>query len=494
MESLNKNLIINLILSFIILLITLSIIDLLIKIYSNYDIKYLYYTVILGTAICAIVVIIKYVSNIKYNFLVFLLSTTFSVALGEIVLRYFGTTIDNRTKLEMVRDCRSEGKNCYPVAGGRLYFLEDEGTDIIVNGKRVYPITAGPANSDLVWSSETGVWDIFKSDEYGFRNPSGLLMNEKLIENALIGDSMTTGAAAMDGFLFADLVRKKNPSTVNLSVGGLGPIFQLGMIKDFLHDKKLKNVFWCYFEGNDLGNITKELYHHPFSRNYLKDDFYQTIKDIWPQVDKKIKQYVEDKYRKALVHAGLLKMDRVKYAFTKTELKRQVAANHLKRNEVDKQKINQIFTKLNIFNYLESTNNYVQRLILNMKKPERMKNDGLDIESKVRGGNKKIKFELFKKILIMAKKFVEQRGGKFIFVYLPAWERFNENELVGTLVFRNLILKFLEEKEIELVDIAKDFSLHKDPNSLFPFRKNGHYNDKGHKIVADGILKYLNNN
>ena len=64
MESFNKNLIINLILSFIILLITLSIIDLLIKIYSNYDIKYLYYTVILGTAICAIVVIIKYNTNI----------------------------------------------------------------------------------------------------------------------------------------------------------------------------------------------------------------------------------------------------------------------------------------------------------------------------------------------------------------------------------------------------------------------------------------------
>ncbi len=45
--------------------------------------------------------------------------------------------------------------------------------------------------------------------------------------------------------------------------------------------------------------------------------------------------------------------------------------------------------------------------------------------------------------------------------------------------------------QIPVIDIEPAFSAHEDPLSLFPFRRFGHYNEAGNRIVAATVLESL---
>ena len=40
-------------------------------------------------------------------------------------------------------------------------------------------------------------------------------------------------------------------------------------------------------------------------------------------------------------------------------------------------------------------------------------------------------------------------------------------------------------------DVSNTFDQHGDPLALFPFRRPGHYNESGHRLVADAVLAAL---
>ena len=56
----------------------------------------------------------------------------------------------------------------------------------------------------------------------------------------------------------------------------------------------------------------------------------------------------------------------------------------------------------------------------------------------------------------------------------------------------DIIIKTVNEIGIPLIDIHQEvFSKHNDPFSLFPFRRYGHYNSKGYKIIANKISEQI---
>ena len=73
------------------------------------------------------------------------------------------------------------------------------------------------------------------------------------------------------------------------------------------------------------------------------------------------------------------------------------------------------------------------------------------------------------------------------FIYLPEYKRYiskynNKNYLKIKNTIRNLNIRF--------IDIHKDvFMKSKNPLEFFPFNKNGHYNEKGYKLIANEIYK-----
>jgi hypothetical protein len=56
-------------------------------------------------------------------------------------------------------------------------------------------------------------------------------------------------------------------------------------------------------------------------------------------------------------------------------------------------------------------------------------------------------------------------------------------------VNRDEVLTIVRDVGIPLVDLDPTFQVHGDPLSLFPFRRAGHYNEVGHRLVAEAVLK-----
>jgi hypothetical protein len=44
---------------------------------------------------------------------------------------------------------------------------------------------------------------------------------------------------------------------------------------------------------------------------------------------------------------------------------------------------------------------------------------------------------------------------------------------------------------IPVIDIEPVCKAHKDPASLLPFRKPGHFNEEGHRLIAETVIKAI---
>ena len=98
--------------------------------------------------------------------------------------------------------------------------------------------------------------------------------------------------------------------------------------------------------------------------------------------------------------------------------------------------------------------------------------------------------DLFREILSQAKRRVDTWGGQLYFVYLPEWARYSDYTSWGKSE-RNRVLTMVESLGIPIVDIDPAFRATGDPLSLFPFRGLGHYNETGHRLVAEEVLRSL---
>ena len=104
--------------------------------------------------------------------------------------------------------------------------------------------------------------------------------------------------------------------------------------------------------------------------------------------------------------------------------------------------------------------------------------------------------DLFAKILAEAKSRADASNGKMYFVYLPSLARsakipLQPSALSTAIKQRERVLSIVNSQQIPIVDISRVFDAQKDPLSLFPFRKAGHYNEIGHRLVAEEVIKHL---
>ena len=93
----------------------------------------------------------------------------------------------------------------------------------------------------------------------------------------------------------------------------------------------------------------------------------------------------------------------------------------------------------------------------------------------------------FKTILKTTDQLVSSWGGFLYFVYLPS---IFYNSDHSEIKLRTFVLGTVADLGIPIIDIQDDvFRLHSDALSLFPYRRPGHYNAKGYRLVADTISR-----
>ena len=59
-------------------------------------------------------------------------------------------------------------------------------------------------------------------------------------------------------------------------MAGNGPLIEYASFKEFSRDKEINNLILFYYEGNDIGNLLKEIKDPILSKYYDYQNFSQT--------------------------------------------------------------------------------------------------------------------------------------------------------------------------------------------------------------------------
>jgi hypothetical protein len=387
--------------------------------------------------ICQLQSFIKVLLLVVVSFLLSLIVAEFvaSWIVAEprsVIARKNGLEYDDRSRLQVILNCRKTTENCFPSVPPNTFI----GRRLKVGESMLLPLS-GVANATVIGCNESGYYSTYETDKFGFRNPPGSWPDSVPIDLAFVGDSYTVGDCVNEGEYFADMLRESYAHVVNLAYGGNGPLFELAAIKEYLADREVRNVFWVYFERNDLSDLDR-VKNTDVLLEYLKPGFTQKLASRHREIDAATREYLNDRINEKVNGRAV------------------------------------IFPNL--------------RLLL-----WRIRHTQTD---PIKNIDSPMYYDLsvFRKILATAKQLVEKNGGRLVFVYLPEYERFNREVPSAPWSgagMKTEVLAMVSSLGIDLIDIEPAFLTVEDPVDLFPFRMQGHYNKQGYSIVADEIHKYL---
>ena len=360
--------------------------------------------------------------------------------------KQFEVEFDTRSKLEVIDDLRRQGVDAFPNVFPRSLLEEQEDgslrSAVRMDGVEILPL-AGISNKVTVLCNETGAYTMYYSDEHGFHNPAGIWSLDRL-DIAAVGDSFAHGACVTPDENFITLIRMRYPATLNLSMSGNGPLLELASLKEYLPRFRPKVVLWFYFEGNDLGELTRKI-KSPLLKSYLQGDFNQGLRARQEEIDEALVEYVEKE--------RILEIQRQKTAGQKT-WRDILAVEEILKLSALREKFGLVYGDALSNRETPSTVDAVNTL---------------------------------GEILSQAKASVEAWNGQLYVVYLPEWDRYARPEFANK--DRERVLRLLETLNIPVIDLHPAFQAQADPLSLFPFRRFGHYNKEGNRLVADTILR-----
>jgi len=297
----------------------------------------------------------------------------------------------------------------------------------------LFPL-GGISNKTIVTCNEGGYWAMYESDEHGFNNPKGQYKKDD-IDIVLIGDSFAEGYCVKSKEDIGSLLRSSGLSTINLGRAGSSSLLELSILKEYTEPIKPRIVLWLYYF--DMGELRREITSSLLLRYLNDEDFTQNLINRQDVIDAVLIESNEQKMRKE----------------NKTAVRKRIISSPAMQ-----------ILKLNGL-----------RKILKSKASESfLSTSDMHIT--------------FKRILKKAQKIISKWNGRFYFVFLTGFK----SSISDWSSESEKILEIVREMDIPVINIHKEvFSLHPDPLSLFPLRRSGHYNAEGYRLVAETILKRI---
>ena len=248
--------------------------------------------------------------------------------------------------------------------------------------------------------------------------------------------------------------KKTNFNSINLGIGGSGPLTSLGVLKEYGKYFQPKNIIYLFFEGNDLADLLRE--KNTFLVNYANNNFNQDLFNSTAELELFYKDY-EILYNKIL--PKLLQ----------------------KENELKNKPIMMIDNKVNLKEKLKD--------ILELQSLKKL----FIPKDYYFNKREKIDYKLFEKILLQMNSETKRWNGKFYFVYLPDWNRYNMNFSVSHYLLKKKIMKINEKNKFNFIDIDREFKKRNYDNiNIFNNSLYGHYTKKGFEIISDVIIEKIN--
>ena len=401
---------------------------------------YLKYYIIFSSSFLFWLVVLRLKIEIKIFFVILGISILFSLYAFELI-RFYNISIKNifleknielplkSEKLILIEKLIKKDKNTFPSITPSVFLDKDQ--------MELFPLS-GVSNATTVFCKEGPEFSIYKSDRYGFNNPDDNWDNK--VDYLFIGDSFAQGACVDEGKDIASQLRLlTGKKTLTLGMAGNGPLTELASLKEYVSDIKVKNIFWVYFERNDLDDLKKEKKNKVLIK-YLNDNFSQQLKNKQIKIDSLIKKIILDE-------------------------KKKLASNNLKGE------------------YLKNENVFQSIIRLKIVRDKLALDRGLNFEID----------PLFEKIIVHAKNFAELNKSNFYFIYLPDKESYKAHNLEKKNLYKkDEILNILKKNSINIIDIQSLlFAKEKDPISLFAERIYGHYSADTYSKIAKIIKNYL---
>lgn len=359
----------------------------------------------------------------------------------------WGVDVDTRTADEVLSSLRTGGVDPVPIMTptNHLVTTSPDGSVhsvIRIEGREVLPL-AGVSNRLTLLCSDAGQWVHYQSDGRGFNNSERAWRLDRL-DIAAVGDSFTQGYCVPPEHNFVALIRQHHPATLNLGIAGDGPLMMLATLEEHATRFKPKVVLWFYFEGNDLVELQNER-RNPLLSQYLTDGFTQTALAEQSEIDSAI----------------LAEMPRLR------ALEQRNRENRLRNSAVnglaDFTRLSTLRAQLGLVGGISTSD---------------------------AGAFQKPNLDALRDVLSKAQTQVGGWGGQLVFVYLPDWSRYAGYSAPGAMQYQD-VLAVARGLGLTTVDIHAAFQAHGDPLSNFPFRRAAHYNDAGHRVVAEEVLKTL---
>lgn len=355
-----------------------------------------------------------------------------------------GAAFDVRTKLAVVRDLRTAGVDAYPIIRGRNLLSEDTHGQLqpllSVGGAPLLPLTATPRTT-VVSCNETGKWQVYETDRHGFNNPDAI-WDGPAPQIAMIGDSFTHGSCVSRDQNMESILQRHFGPTLNLGVGGDGPLLELAALAEYAEPMRPKIVLWVFCECNDLNEDLPFELKAPILRSYLHDP----------------------DFRQDLIH---------KDAIISTALRSYLDLNlHEAMDRVD-----------------DPTENLLRYVTL-----DRVRSAvGLGpILIGYNHGDLGDELAVFDQILVSARDRVNRWGGKLYLVYLSDSDRYLSRFAVGAVrqTIYNGVQDTARRRDIPMIDVASAFAGHALPETLFAY-PGSHFNAAGYALAAQTIAAAL---
>lgn len=350
-----------------------------------------------------------------------------------------GTTLrKGPTVVSETRKLREQGIPAYPFVQSDTY-VQSSPKGIRVDDTTTAIPLSGIPDELTVLCNESGTTIGYRADSLGFRNP-GDIWEPIYPEYALVGDSFTQGFCRSEPETIASLLRANQLRVVNAGVTGAGPLTEAGVVREFISKVKPHTVFWLFYEGNDLIDISSE----------SKTD---------------LARYADTAYSQNLI-ARKTAIARVEKRFADS-----LIAAHPDPGVVEILRAWITMRKL--------------RTALGLYRIPDPPHEDLGHET-----------SLFKSALASAQRDISGWNGRLVLVYLPERRRFNTNTNISAgenhdpRDVESRIRRICAELNIPFVDVAKAFADSQQPTALWNSRRY-HYNPQGYAIVARTILAWI---
>lgn len=370
-----------------------------------------------------------------------------------------GQPYDERTRDEVLLDLRAKGVDAVTrTVPAALLEERPDGTvhsRLTRGGEEFLPL-AGISRKTVVLCNETGRFAVYESDERGFRNPLGL-WNGAPADAVLIGDSFTEGECVAPGEDLGSLLRARLPRTLNLGVGGHGPLLELGVLREYARSVRPAEVLWFYFENDlwwfDLGKQGRA----PLLLRYLDPEFSQGLAALQPEIDALLVELAEDAEHEAAESSPVQMLRRQRGS----PLHRVVGVLTLRT---------------------------LRTTLSGLLRPP---------PSPV--GDEPPNYALFSRVLERARDDAAAWGGRLTFVYLPGVWNFDRGFLSARTPanpLREHVLEIADALGLNVIDMQPVLAGHAEPLSLYSYPGTSvigppHLNAAGYAAVAAEVLRRL---